>query len=72
MKLSPATVCRSKVKYHTERSAIRAVSALSDAYKTRFIYYKCGTSRHFHLTHANISERIGYGNKLILDNRETS
>lgn len=58
-------VCKSKVKYHTEKSAIRAVKALSIGYKTEFLYYKCGSSKHFHLTHKNPLQRIGYGNRLI-------
>lgn len=56
-------VCKSKVRYHNEKSAKRAVEAFSHGYKTEFEYYKCGESKHFHITHKNKSERIGHGNK---------
>lgn len=60
-----AYVCKSKVKYHTLKSAERAQKALSVGYGTQFQVYRCGTSKHYHLTHANPSERIGHGNQLI-------
>jgi len=58
-----AQVCRTKVKYHTEKSAKRAVKALSYEFRTQFDYYRCGDSKHFHLTHKDPEERIGHGNK---------
>lgn len=63
MKLSPTQVCKSKVKYHTLKSAERAQIALAVGYKTQFDIYKCGDSKHYHLTHKNPAERIGHGNQ---------
>ncbi len=62
-RLSPVQVCKSKVKYHNAVSVERARKALSEGYKTEFVAYKCGDSKHYHLTHADPSERIGHGNK---------
>lgn len=56
-------VCKSKVKYHTEKSAIRAAKALSVGFNTEFIHYRCGESKHFHLTHKIPAKRIGHGNR---------
>lgn len=57
-------VCKSKVKYYTEKSAKRATEVLSRGYETEFEYYQCGTSKHFHLTHTNKNERVGHGNQI--------
>lgn len=62
-RLSPVQVCKSKVKYYNAVSAERARKVLSKEYKTEFTAYRCGDSRHYHLTHANPLERIGHGNK---------
>lgn len=63
MRPNEVKVCKSKLKILTEKSAIRVSKALSVEYGKDFTYYKCGQSKHFHLTHKNPSERIGHGNK---------
>lgn len=61
--MNPVQVCKSKVKYTNLKSAERAKTILSNGYKTNMDIYKCGESKHYHLTHKNINERIGHGNK---------
>ena len=67
--MNKVQVCKSKTKYYNEVSAARAVDALSWGHKTKFKYYRCGDSKHFHLTHADPKKSIGHGNKLIPKHR---
>ena len=60
---SKVKVCLSKSKYTTLKSVERAKKVLSEAYSIDFDFYKCGDSKHYHLTHKNPSERIGRGNQ---------
>lgn len=59
-----AVVCRSKVKYLNMVSAERAKKALTIGFGYQMEIYRCGQSKHFHLTHKNPEERIGHGNQL--------
>lgn len=43
-------ICKSKVKYTNIKSAERAKKALSNGYGKKHSIYKCGESKHYHLT----------------------
>ena len=62
--LTNREVCKSKVKYGNMKSVERTIAILSKEYGDPMTYYRCGESKHYHLTHADPTQRIGGGAKL--------
>jgi hypothetical protein len=56
-------VCKSKVKYTNLKSANRAREVLSVGFKAQMEVYRCGDSKHYHLTHKDPAQRLGHGNR---------
>lgn len=69
--LTSHEVCKSKVKYGNLKSVERGIRVLSKAHGHKLTYYRCGTSKHYHLTHVDPTKRTGAGGSFHRQNESS-
>jgi len=58
-------ICKTKIRYTNTKSATKAMEVLSEAYGSRFEYYRCGESNHYHLAKVDRSKKLKHSKRKL-------